>query len=121
MRIYVKNNKRSHHSVHGLVMLAFVGERNGLQINHIDRDKTNNKLSNLEYCTASYNMQHAYATGRPGTRAVNMLDENGNVLKTFNSLAEARRLTGAQDLSSRIKKCQRSMGYRWQYREEIKR
>lgn len=115
-----KNSKPQHHSIHSLVLSAFVGERNGRSINHIDRDKTNNKLSNLEYCTRSYNMQHAYETGHSKKRAVNMLDDNGNILKTFDSLAKAERATGARFLATRIKKGQHSAGYRWQYREEIK-
>ena len=49
--------------VHALVMLAFVGPANGLLINHIDGDGTNNHLSNLEYCTPKQNMEHAVRTG----------------------------------------------------------
>lgn len=33
------------------------------QINHIDGNKANNSAANLEWCTQSQNMQHAYATG----------------------------------------------------------
>jgi hypothetical protein len=48
-------------SVHGLVMIAFIGDRpEGYEINHLDRNKRNNCLMNLEYCTRSQNIQHAY-------------------------------------------------------------
>lgn len=48
------------HCVHNLVMLAFVGAvPTGWQINHLDGDKTNNTLWNLEYCTQTHNMRHA--------------------------------------------------------------
>lgn len=50
-------------SVHKLVMLAFIWEDNWLQVNHIDWDKTNNRLENLEYLSASENMKHAYEIG----------------------------------------------------------
>ena len=33
------------------------------QINHIDGNKANNSAANLEWCTQSQNMQHAYAIG----------------------------------------------------------
>lgn len=48
--------------VHQLVMNAFSSNHDNLpEINHIDGDKTNNKLSNLEYASRSHNMLHAYA------------------------------------------------------------
>lgn len=52
-------------SVHRLVMLAFVYVPNHyeLEINHIDGNKTNNHISNLEWTTTSQNIQHAYNIG----------------------------------------------------------
>jgi predicted XRE-type DNA-binding protein len=49
-------------SVHRLVMLAFHGPSD-LTVNHIDGDKTNNALTNLEYCTVSENVFHAFRSG----------------------------------------------------------
>lgn len=50
--------------VHQLVMEAFVGPCTfGNQVNHIDGVKTNNCINNLEYVTASKNIQHSYALG----------------------------------------------------------
>lgn len=50
--------------VHQLVMLAFVGPPPAdMEINHKDGDKTNNRLTNLEYCTTAYNHAHAARTG----------------------------------------------------------
>ena len=50
--------------VHILVAEAFIDNPNRLKyINHIDGNKLNNTVSNLEWCTASYNSLHAYATG----------------------------------------------------------
>lgn len=50
-----KKNKPIHH----LVALIFIGERpEGLQIDHIDRNKLNNRADNLRYVTANENQQN---------------------------------------------------------------
>lgn len=46
--------------VHGLVAAAFIGPRpEGYEVNHIDGDKANSKLSNLEIVTRSENRMHS--------------------------------------------------------------
>lgn len=54
-----KNKKIKSMRVHRLVMYSFYGESK-LQVNHLDGDKANNKLDNLEYCTAKENVRHAH-------------------------------------------------------------
>lgn len=50
--------------VHRLVAQAFIPTDNpNNQINHIDGDKTNNVVTNLEWVTAAQNMKHAWETG----------------------------------------------------------
>lgn len=57
-------------SVHRLVVEAFTGEiPEGLQVNHLDGNKQNNHISNLELCTAQENTLHAYRTGLAKGRA----------------------------------------------------
>lgn len=52
------------YKVHRLVALAFIKPIQGKEfVNHIDGNKTNNEVSNLEWCTRSENMIHAYRTG----------------------------------------------------------
>ena len=47
--------------IHHLVADAFINKsRFGLEINHIDGDKTNNDVDNLEIVTGSENKRHAY-------------------------------------------------------------
>lgn len=50
------------HKVHRLVAMVFHGPSN-LEVNHIDGDKNNNREDNLEWCTRSENVSHAFKTG----------------------------------------------------------
>lgn len=51
-------------NVHVIVARCFIGIRpNGYQINHIDGNRLNNNVLNLEYCTASENINHAFKLG----------------------------------------------------------
>ena len=50
--------------VHRLVGFSFLNEvDNKNEINHIDGNKLNNSISNLEWCNSSENTIHAYRTG----------------------------------------------------------
>ena len=58
------NGKRTSVRVHRLVAEAFIPNPNKLpQINHIDGNKENNNVKNLEWVNNSQNMIHAYRTG----------------------------------------------------------
>jgi len=48
---------------HRIVALVFIGPDKGLQINHIDGDKLNNRVENLEYVTCRENIQHSVRLG----------------------------------------------------------
>lgn len=57
-------NKRKHLFVHRLVWIFHHGHAdNNLQINHIDGNKENNSISNLELVTGKENISHSYAHG----------------------------------------------------------
>lgn len=50
--------------LHRLVAQHFIPNPDDLpQVNHIDGNRYNNTISNLEWCSASENVKHAYSTG----------------------------------------------------------
>src|ERR1035437_1208869 len=52
-------------SIHSLVLISFVGKRpKNNVINHIDGNKYNNHINNLDYCTQSENRKKDFTTGR---------------------------------------------------------
>lgn len=58
------NGKSKSVAVHILVARAFLGQRpEGFHIDHIDRDPSNNRLSNLRYATQSENLHNTTANG----------------------------------------------------------
>lgn len=79
--------------VHRLVAKAFIPNPKHLpQVNHLDGNKLNNHVSNLEWCDAYDNAMHAIRTGlRPPAPALSsvpcaMTDETGNILQAYPSM-----------------------------------
>lgn len=58
------NGKQTKVRIHRLVAKAFIDNPdNRLQVNHIDGNKSNNHITNLEWCTTKENVIHAYKIG----------------------------------------------------------
>ena len=90
-----KNGISKTKSVHQLVAEAFIPNPKGfLEVNHKDENKSNNELSNLEWCTREYNVNYGTRSERSSkalskkVKATNI--KTGEVV-TFNSLTEVGR------------------------------
>lgn len=87
LMIYLsKNKKRNYHAVHRLVAINFLENNKNLpEVNHKDGVKTNNIVSNLEWCDRKYNNRHAIETGLlvhvKGEQHGNSVLTNEDVLK----------------------------------------
>lgn len=106
-----KNGIRKKYSLHRLLALAFIKNANNKTcINHIDGDKLNNSLTNLEWVSRSENTKHALCVlnkkfglkGELGTnwyikkgvkapacKTVLMLDKSNNIIQEFQSVTDA--------------------------------
>lgn len=85
----LRNNKILYNTViHRLVAKEFLSNPNNYKIvNHKDGNKQNNKLSNLEWCSRSYNTKHAYDNNLiSGKRCILQLDENNNIIKEWETI-----------------------------------
>ena len=89
-----KDNKIKTISIHRIVANAFIPNPYNLpQINHIDENKENNKVSNLEWCTPVYNVNHATGKERrikSVSKPVLQFDLQGNFIKEYKSIADTK-------------------------------
>ena len=89
---FTVNGKTKIYRVHRLVALSFIENlENKPQINHIDGNKTNNNVNNLEWCTPSENQTHSVSTGLSNpSYPVLKGSKNGRSLLTEEQVVEIR-------------------------------
>ena len=116
--------------LHRLVAEVFLPNPNNLEIvNHIDGNKHNDEVWNLEWCDRSYNQIHAYKNGlqkkkfsknNPLSKPVLMMNSNMEVIREFDSLTDAASFVGLKTYSN-ISRCIRderntAKGYYWKFK-----
>lgn len=134
----VKNKRKKQYRVHQLVANAFIiNDNNYPVINHIDGNKLNNNVTNLEWCTVSHNNKEAYRIGLskpnrvmlgrksekcPNSIPINQYDMNGNFIRRWNCSYDVIRELGLR--SNHIANCCKGdrnsfAGYKWSYANDI--
>ena len=130
------NNKSHNRFIHRIVLKAFVPlvSYKNIEVNHIDGDKTNNNVNNLEWVTHSENQKHAYKylgrvspnKGKFGklsksAKSILQYDLFGNFIRRWDSGADYERETGRNsgDIFAVISGRQKTAhGYKWKLANE---
>lgn len=110
-----KNKQPLTHNIHRLIAEHFIpNPENKKYVNHIDGNKENSTLSNLEWVTHAENMQHAYDTGLMKKRKCICVETN----EIFQSIRDAEIKYNLNN--SHITACCKGNrkthgGFHWQY------
>lgn len=125
LQISLCNNtgKAKNHYVHRLVMETFIGEcPDGYEVNHIDENKRNNNISNLEYVSHRININHGTNLLRSALKrrkAILQFSKDGIFLAEYSSTIEAEKETGVwhNNISKTCKgKARTAGGFIWKYK-----
>lgn len=107
--------------VHQLVACAFIPNPHGYkELNHIDENKENNCVENLEYCTRAYNINYGTRNEKI-SKAVIGINKTSGLIVEFSSTMEAERQLGIaqQNICACCKGRKKSVGgFYWMYAEE---
>jgi hypothetical protein len=116
--IYLRVNKEKY-ALHRLVAFAFLDNpKNKPFVNHIDGNKTNNKLENLEFVTVQENCLHSAQTGLTKfyKRKIGQYNLENQLIKEYNSIKEAMDETNIKSIKEMLYGHQKHAGgFIWKY------
>jgi hypothetical protein len=116
--IFVRVNKQKY-QLHRLVAFTFIENPHSKPVvNHIDGNKTNNALANLEWVTIQENNQHNHNVGliKVFTRKIGQYNLEGIFIKEYNSIVEAIRETKIKSIKEVLYGNQNTAGgFIWKY------
>ena len=125
-----KGGKQKGFFVHRLVIKTFnpILNDSDYQVNHIDENKENNSLNNLEWCTAKENINHGTCIQRRvekqkitnrRRKPVISIDKSGNEKEYLSAWDASRKIDAFQsNIWKAIHNGKKCNGYYWKYKEE---
>jgi hypothetical protein len=123
IRVFIYNKT---FALHRLIAFTFIeNPDNKEQVNHIDGNKLNNSVGNLEWVTNKENQIHKFQIGLGNnfTRCIKQYNLDGTLIKQYQSIADASRILkiGKSNIQGVLQhKRKTAGGFIWKYLEDEK-